>query len=121
MIEDEYDVQDLLHAVLRGRYDDVRPEEYSPSYAGSSSRIDFLLKDEQIVIEVKMASEKLRDGKVGEQLIVDIERYKEHPDCRTLFCLVYVPNHELRNPAGLEGDLSGEREGLDVVVMVVPK
>ena len=28
-------------------FDDIRPEEYTPSYAGGSSRIDFLLKDEK--------------------------------------------------------------------------
>jgi hypothetical protein len=52
-IEDEYDVQDLLHALLHLHFDDIRREEWTPSYAGGSSRVDFLLKSEQIVIEVK--------------------------------------------------------------------
>lgn len=52
-ITDEYDVQDLLHSLLRLYFDDVRPEEWAPSYAGSSSRMDFLLKEIKIVIEVK--------------------------------------------------------------------
>lgn len=43
-VNDEYDVQDLVHAVLRLHFDDVRPEEWSPSYLGASTRIDFLLK-----------------------------------------------------------------------------
>ncbi|ODS32894.1 MAG: hypothetical protein SCARUB_02000 [Candidatus Scalindua rubra] len=43
-IEDEYDVQDLLHSLLKIYFDDIRVEEWVPSYAGSSSRIDFLLK-----------------------------------------------------------------------------
>jgi hypothetical protein len=30
---------------LISRFDDIRPEEYTPSYAGGSSRIDFLLED----------------------------------------------------------------------------
>jgi hypothetical protein len=30
-ISDEYDVQDLLHALLRSRFDDVRPEDAVPS------------------------------------------------------------------------------------------
>ena len=76
-IADEYDVQDLLHAILRGLFNDVRPEEYSPSYAGGSSRLDFLLKPEQTVVETKMASQKLRDKQVGEQLIIDISRYQK--------------------------------------------
>ena len=43
-IQDEYDVQDLLHALLLLHFVDVRPEEYTPSYAGKASRMDFLLK-----------------------------------------------------------------------------
>jgi hypothetical protein len=43
-IKDEYDVQDLLHALLRLHFDDIRPEEWTPSYGGGSSRMDFLLK-----------------------------------------------------------------------------
>src|SRR5574341_807535 len=52
-VEDEYDVQDLLHALLTLEYDDIRPEEWTPSYAGGSSRMDFLFKLEQIVVEAK--------------------------------------------------------------------
>jgi DNA-binding sugar fermentation-stimulating protein len=55
-IEDEYDVQDLFHALLKLYFDDIRPEEYTPSYGGSASRVDFLLKDEQIIIEIKKDS-----------------------------------------------------------------
>ena len=52
-VSDEYDVQDLLHSLLHIYYDDIRPEEWTPSYAGTSSRQDFLLKNEKIVIETK--------------------------------------------------------------------
>ena len=52
-VNDEYDVQDLLHALLKIHFDDIRVEEWTPSYAGSCARMDFLLKKEQIVIEVK--------------------------------------------------------------------
>jgi len=38
-IKDEYDVQYLLHALLRIWFDDVRIEEWTPSYAGRSSRV----------------------------------------------------------------------------------
>jgi hypothetical protein len=116
---DEYDVQDLLHAILRGLFDDVRAEEFSPSYAGGSSRMDFLLKSEKIVLEVKMANANLRDKQVGEQLIVDISRYKQHPDASRLICFVYDPNGYIKNPFGLEADLSGKHKELDVKVIVV--
>jgi len=35
-INDEYDVQDLFHALLKIYFNDVRPEEYSPSRGGAS-------------------------------------------------------------------------------------
>jgi DpnII restriction endonuclease len=57
-VNDEYDVQDLLAALLHLRFDDIRAEEWVPSYAGKASRMDFLLKSEQVVIETKMT----RDG-----------------------------------------------------------
>jgi hypothetical protein len=81
-IRDEYDVQDLLHALLRLHFDDVRPEEWTPSYAGGSSRMDFLLKKERLVIEAKMTRSNLTERQVSEQLIVDIARYRSHPDCQ---------------------------------------
>jgi len=121
LIQDEYDVQDYIHAILKILFDDIRPEEYSPSYAGSSSKIDFLLKDEKTLVEVKFATSKLRDNKIGEQLIVDIERYKNHPDCETVTCFVYDPNFNIKNPYGLEKDLSGKKDKLNVKVFVYPK
>jgi hypothetical protein len=120
-VADEYDLQDLLHALLHLFFDDVRPEEYTPSYAGKATRMDFLLKNESIVIEAKMTRKGLGGKEVGEQLIVDIAHYKSHPSCKTLFCLVYDPEHRIANPRGLESDLSKKSEGLDVRVFVVPR
>ncbi|GAF60916.1 hypothetical protein JCM18903_871 [Psychrobacter sp. JCM 18903] len=62
-INDEYDVQDLFHALLKLYFDDVRPEEYTPSYAGAASRTDFLLKNEQIIIELKKSRSALEQNK----------------------------------------------------------
>jgi len=120
-IEDEYDVQYLLHALFRIYFDDVRPEEWTPTYAGASSRMDFLLKNEKIVIEAKMTRDTLKDRQVGEQLIIDINKYSKHPDCRTLVCFVFDPNGLIANPRGLEHDLSGSHAGIEVVVITSPR
>lgn len=120
IIEDEYDVQDLLHALLRLEFEDIRPEEQTPSYAGKSSRMDFLLKPERVVVEVKKTRKGLGGAEVGSQLIDDIGRYKSHPDCGTLVCFVYDPEMKIGNPRGLEGDLSRSTDGLAVVVIVSP-
>lgn len=44
IINDEYDVQDLLNGLLQIYFDDVRKEDFSPSHAGANSRLDFVLK-----------------------------------------------------------------------------
>ena len=119
-IEDEYDVQDLFHALLQLDFDDVRPEEPSPSQAGKSARVDFLLKREKIVIEIKKTRKGLGAREVGDQLIIDIKRYRAHPDCHALVCFVYDPERRIGNPAGLSSDLTEYCDGLDVRVVIHP-
>jgi hypothetical protein len=119
VIRDEHDAQDLLHALLRMFFDDVRPEEHTPSHAGAASRVDFLVKAAHTAVEVKC---DLSDKQVGDQLLVDIQRYSHHPDCRTLLCFVYDPNGRIKNPRGLEKDLSEQStDKLEVIVMVRPQ
>lgn len=117
-ITDEYDVQDLLHCLLKLFFNDVRPEEYTPSYAGSSSRMDFLLKEEKTVIEAKY---DLPTKDVTNQLAIDITKYRAHPDCKTLVCFVYDPKSRIENPRGLETDLAkASTSELKVSVIVRP-
>lgn len=119
-IKDEYDVQDLLNAILRLHFEDVRPEEWTPSYAGGNNRMDFLLKNEEISIEVKMTRDGLKDKELGDQLIIDIAKYKTHPKCKFLYCFVFDPEGYIRNPRGLEHDLTKEHDGLSVKVYIRP-
>lgn len=109
-INDEYDVQDLLFATLQLFFDDIRKEEWTPSYAGNNSRVDFLLKNEKIVLEVKKTRNNMKDKDVGEQLIIDIAKYKAHPDCQKLICFVYDPDGKIGNPTGLINDLEKENK-----------
>lgn len=121
-IADGYDVQDLLHALLRLHFDDVRAEEWTPSYAGGAARMDFLLKAERVVMEAKMTRLDLKDKEVGDELIQDVARYKSHPDCKKLDCLVYDPAGLIKNPAGLIKDLEKLSSGsLIVEVHIVPR
>lgn len=120
-IQDEYDVQDALHAILRVHFDDVRSEEWTPSYGGASKRMDFLLKKERIVVEVKMTRRGLGGKEIIAQLAEDKESYRAHPDCDFLYCLVYDPEGHCKNPIAIERDLSGEAGGLTTVVIVAPR
>lgn len=118
--KDEYDVQDLLHAVLRLHFDDVRPEEWTPSYAGKASRVDFFLPRERTVVEAKMTRPNLGQKEVGDQLIIDKERYRNFSGAEALVCFVYDPERRCPNPAALEADLA-EPPPFRVTVVVCPR
>lgn len=112
---DEYDVQDLIHALLRLYWDDVREEEYTPSYAGKSARVDFLLPTERAVIEIKMSRRGLTQKELGDELLVDIARYSQMRDCTRLYCFLFDPSGWIKNPRGVETDLAKQsKEGLAV-------
>ena len=107
--------------MLALHFDDIRPEEWTPSYANRSSRVDFLLKPERIVVKVKKTRQKLGARELSDELIIDKERYSKMDSCDTLVCFIYDPENRITNPAGLEADLAEEREGFRVEVMIVPK
>lgn len=114
----EYDVQDLLHALLRPWISDIRPEEFTPSYAGSSTRMDFLLPTHELVIETKIVRDRAHAKKVGDELIIDIEHYRKHPSCKSLWCVIYDPDQLITNAQGLKADLEGPRSSKEGEVRV---
>jgi hypothetical protein len=111
----------LFAALLETRFEDVRREEWGPSYAGGATRVDFLLKNESVLCETKMTREGLTDRVLGEELIIDITHYKQRSDCKALVCFVYDPGHRLKNPQDLANDLSKQHDHLDVRVLIRPK
>lgn len=117
-VTDEYDAQDLFHSLLRLFFDDIRREDWSPSYAGGASRIDFVLPRYKLAIELKYTRASMSAKDVGDQLIVDIAKYKTHSSVRHLVCLVFDQQGHLANPRGIEVDLSTPKEGLAVTVRI---
>ena len=120
-VNDEYDVQDLFHALLTLFFNDIRKEEWNPTYAGGASRSDFLLPEINTVIEIKKTRKSMSTKELGEQLLVDIVKYKKHPQCSRLICFVYDPEGRITNPRGLENDLSDCDSDIDVRTIIVPK
>jgi hypothetical protein len=120
-VEDEYDVQDLLHTLLILEHDDIKPEVWTPGYSGTRPRTDFILTLAHIVIAAKMTCSDWGSKELEDELRVDIQKYKGHPDCRTLVCFVYDPEGRIANPRTIENEQSGEKDGLTVRVIIAPK
>jgi hypothetical protein len=121
-ISDEYDAQDLFRALLVQFFDDVRDEEPAPSHAGAGSRIDFLLPQTRLAIELKWTRSRMSPRELGDQLMVDRGRYKAHPEVGHLVCIVFDYEGHIRNPRGVEQDLeSGADESVAVSVKIVDR
>jgi len=49
-----------------------------------------------------MTREGLDNKKLSEELIIDKEHYRRHPDVDFIFCFVYDPERRIKNPEGLK-------------------
>jgi hypothetical protein len=99
-ITDEYDVQDLIQAALRLHFEDVRPEEPTPTFGNRGSLIDFFLPEEGIGIEVKFVRNKAHGKAVVTEINDDVPRYDELPNLINFFAYIYDPDHYIGNSAG---------------------
>ncbi len=118
-IDDEYDLQYILHAIAVLHFEEVEPEEPTPKMAGASSRLDFLLKQERVAIETKMMRPSLSKNKLREELASDIVYFRAHPDVDALFILVYDPKRKRTNAAGFENALNSESDDFVVRIVIV--
>ena len=80
--------------------------------------MDFLLPKYKLVLELKFVRDRQHARKIGDELIIDIEHYRRHPDCDDLWCVIFDTEHLLVNAEGLKNDLEGERTTKDGKVRV---
>ncbi|MDR0913500.1 MAG: hypothetical protein LBM96_13030 [Methanobrevibacter sp.] len=120
LIKEELDLQYLLEALLLVYFDDVNPEESTPSKGGISSKIDFLIIDDKIAIETKYASKSLSNKKLVEELNDDIGKYFEHPNCETLLFFIWDENRHIKNHRRLEKDFTFKKDNKNVQTFIRP-
>ena len=118
-INDEYALQDFIHAILRLHFRDVKKEVSLSEYCGKESRIDFALKDERVGIEVKFASDSLKEGRLRHQLIEDKEQYTKSGQFDEVFFFVYDPRLVLNKPESFK-DLEERTDMCNVKVVITP-
>lgn len=121
-IEDEYDVQDILYVVLKSVFPTMKYENPLAKHGGTSTRLDFVLMEEGIIIEVKQITVKEKnDKKFINQMKIDLESYHVLDYLQTIIFFIYAPNaiQDIDNFKELEGERSIKGKSFDVKVIVV--
>jgi hypothetical protein len=100
-VRDDYDLEDLLRALLPLHFDDVRPESRTPHYA-AATRTDFLLAREGIAVCLKFVPSGADERQFAPQFAEDITYYRGRPSCLHLVVFFYDPEQLLASPRRLE-------------------
>lgn len=109
LIEDEYDAQDLLQAVLKAYLKYSVQEDPLPKVASAkSSRADISIEDLGILIEVKYVREHGDQKRIFAEYSEDLELYSKWPHLKTIIFLIYNAS-PLLDPEAFER-LSGPQE-----------
>lgn len=106
LISDEYDVQELFHAMSVSVLPDIVREDPAPKKAGTSVRLDFTAKAARLGVEVKCVRDKAHSGAVRREILLDEATYEKHPDVDVVIAFVYDPKRCMRP----EEDLVFERD-----------
>jgi hypothetical protein len=120
-IVDEYDVQDLLHAVLRSYLKYSVQEDPLPKVAGAkSSRADISIEELGILVEVKYVHGPEDQKRLFEEYSQDLVLYAQWPHLRTLIYLIYN-SADLRDAEAFEKlssaqEIGGKRFDVKVVL-----
>ncbi|MQB09391.1 hypothetical protein DXT96_05880 [Agrobacterium sp. ICMP 6402] len=118
-IKDEWDCQYLFKSILAAYFVHFNDEEWNPSVASISARCEFHIPSLRAMVELKYVRKAGDVKKVKTQLAEDFVDYGNNPDVDHLICLVYDPTHALEKPVAVQRDLSGSRQGLARVDVVV--
>ncbi len=120
-ISDEYDVQDLLHALLRAYLKYSVQEDPLPKVAGAkSSRADISIEELGVLIEVKYVHGREDQKRLFEEYSQDLVLYAQWSHLRTLVYLIYN-SADLRDGEAFEKlsstqEIGGKRFDVKVVL-----
>lgn len=120
-VEDDYDLHDLLCALLKLEFDEVGADEWTPPYAGGSTRTTLLLNRDRLAVVAKKTRSGLTTKELAEQVAADTAHYASRKPCAHLFCFIYDPEGRIGSPTRLETDLTSVSDSFTVDVLIAPK
>lgn len=120
-IQDEYDVQDLLHAVIRAYIKNSITEEPLGKVGGArSSRADIAVEELGVIIEVKFVRSPKDQARIVDEFAQDLLLYSAWQPLKTFVYFVYN-SRDLRDPEALQKlqgstELNGKKYGTYVIL-----
>ena len=122
-VNDEYDVQDILYAMLKGPFSTLQYEDSMPKDGITSARADFVIHDLNTYIEAKYISKKGREKGIQDECMLDIRKYGIQEDCYKMIFFIYDPNKCIDNQfafrASLEKDRVIKGKEIEVIILIV--
>ncbi len=94
---DEPELQNFIYSLLRSLFESTEFEDPTEKICETSNRLDFVLKDHKIIIEVKYVRDKRHAKKISEELSIDYPRYKQSKYGQTIINYIYDPNNHIAN------------------------
>jgi hypothetical protein len=88
--------------------------------AAGGTRADFLLPEHGLFIELKMTRDGMTARSLADELILDIARYRAHPECHAIIFFVYDPRGLVKNTVALQTELTEIAGELPVSLIVSP-
>lgn len=113
-IENEYDLQHLLYAVLRPLYGDIRKEVTEDSGVGAI-RSDLKIPSLNAVIEAKCSRRSMNLKMLTEQIEADIVHYK----AQSIYFYVYDKEKIIKDRAAFETHFNRSFDGKRIRVIIL--
>lgn len=122
LIDDEYDLQDILQLILKPFFPTIRIEEVvSGQESERFLKIDILIKPLKIGIECKYIRDKTHAKKIVKEINDDIQTYHKNQDCEILIFFIYDKTFQIDNPYLLEEEYSNNQSFGDKKMQVILK
>jgi hypothetical protein len=74
-VDDDFDLQDLLCALLKVEFDEVATEEWTPPYTEGTPRTMLLINRDQIAVVAKKTRSGLTTKELADQVTADSAYY----------------------------------------------
>ena len=99
-VTDEYDIQAILHLILRSVFDDLVYEEPTRKFGHTYSKIDFRIPSLKLLIEAKFVRKREEFKNIEKEIKIDSIDYLHSTDCKNLIVFIYddsasVEEHEI--------------------------